>query len=157
MADLLTTLNKGLDTIDKAVIDQDLKNQLQHDIVMKYADVMFRGPGSKITKWTLCFLVTSVVWTILYTFMTGGKMDGVLAVSAACSGVIGLMTGGFAYGTSQKRKWNALSNGNGTTNGSQSTTRGSRGLRPAPLVRPVFEPVGDRGPSDTKREHPSGR
>jgi len=82
--------------------------------------------------------------------MTGGNMDGVLAVSAACSGVIGLMTGGFAYGTAQKRKWNAIANGN-TTNGSQSTARSSR------KMRPPYTPTADRGASDTKRNHPTGR
>jgi len=104
-------LDKGLGVIDQLVIDEDKKNELRYALYMKYADVMFTGPGSKITKYTLCFLVASVVWAILYTFLTGGNVDHVIAVAGACSGVIGLMTGGLVVGTSQKRKWNALSNG----------------------------------------------
>lgn len=146
---LLEIVQDSLKTVDKAVIDQDLKNQLQHDIVMKYADVMFKGPGSKITKWTLCFLVISVVWAILGRWLMGGEMAGVFQVAGACTSVIALMTGGLVVGTSQKRKWNAIANGNGKP----------RSVRPPESYRPDYPqpPVGsatDGQPSDTKRDHP---
>ena len=142
-------LSKGLGTVDKAVINQDLKNQLQHDLVMKYADVMFQGPGAKITKWTLCANVSAVVGTILYTFAKGGDIDGVLAIATACGGVIGLMTGAFAYGTSQKRKWEATAANGGET---PVPFRGG-GARPGMNAKRDWSD--ERDPPTVTHSHPS--
>ena len=108
------SINKGIDIIDQAVLDKDKANELKFQLMQNMITSMYTGPGSKITKWTLCFLVTSVVWVILYTFLTGGNMDGVLAATGACGGVIGLMTGGWVYGSREKRKFEAIAK-NGVT------------------------------------------
>ena len=143
---LLKTINKGLDVVDQLVVDEDLKNQLKYDLAKTVASGMLTGKGASITKITICGLIAFVVITVMLKWLLGQGFGDAVQLITVITPLLGMLTGSYAAGkTVQKvveRKY---------TNGSQSTTRGSRKVRPH-IIRPGAEEYEeDERPSDTKR------
>jgi len=148
---LLKTINKGIDVVDQLVVDEDKKNELKYGLMQAVASGMLTGKGASITKITICGLVSFVVISVIIKWLLTGNVDGAMQLLPLVTPLIGMLIG--AYGTGK-----TIQKISETKNGSQSTARSSRKLRPP--YRDIGSNVGDSSdnrPSDTKRDHPSGR
>ena len=154
MADIVKEISnraeQALNIADQAVTDTDKLNELKFHLQQIIATSMLTGKGASITKITICGLVSFVVITVIMKWLLTGNVDGAMQLLPLVTPLIGMLIG--AYGTGK-----TIQKISETKNGSQSTTMGSRKLRPPSSYRPTDDPAKDRGPSDTKRDHPSGR
>ena len=129
---------QGLDIAKEAVTDKDALNQLKYHLAETAINALYTGKGSSVTKIVTVGLIAIISLTALVKWVfQGGSLYEVLLGP-------GMLITAYGTGTTVKRILEKK-------NGSQSTTMGSRRLRPP------YTPVADRGPSDTKRDHPSGR
>ena len=140
---LLKTINKGIDVVDQLVVDEDKKNELKYGLMQAVASGMLTGKGASITKITICGLVSFVVISVIIKWLLTGNVDGAMQLLPLVTPLIGMLIG--AYGTGK-----TIQKISATKNGRQTATRSSR------ILRPPDTPAADRGPSDTKREHPGG-
>ena len=131
---LLKTINKGIDVVDQLVVDEDKKNELKYGLMQAVASGMLTGKGASITKITICGLVSFVVISVIIKWLLTGNVDGAMQLLPLVTPLIGMLIG--AYGTGK-----TIQKISATKNGSQSTARSSRNMRP---------------PS-AKRDHPGGR
>ena len=153
----LDTIQKGIALADQAITDTDKLNELKFNFMNKYLDSLYTGKKGLITCCTLCFLVSLVVVSVMVKWLFTGNVTGATAILPPVMSAISVLTGGWVYSSTQKKKYDAITNGNGNaTNSRQSTTKGSRKPRPPSSYRPTDDPTADRGPSDTKRDHPGG-
>ena len=144
----MSALDKGLDIgkgivgiIDQAVEDKDLANKLKFDLLKMVASGMLTGKGSSITKITICGLVAFIVVSVMIKWLFGSDLGSAAQLVTVVTPLIGMLIG--AYGTST-----TIQKISATKNGSQSTTISSR------KMRPPYTSMVDKGPSDTKRDHP---
>ena len=99
-------IGQGLEIVDQAVTDKDALNKLKYTLAQAQAQLMLSSPGSSITKYTICFLVSLVVGSGTWVFVTGGDMEAFRSYALAVVPIIGILTGSYVTGTSFKRsKW----------------------------------------------------
>ena len=90
----------------EAITDKDKFNELQYKLAMIQAQSMLTGPGQSITKMTICFLVSLVVGSGTWVFVTGGNMQSFRDYALAVVPIISILTGSYVTGSSFKRsKW----------------------------------------------------
>jgi len=147
---------QGMNIIDKGVLDKDLANRLKYEFAGTLVQSLFMGKGSSITKITLIALYAVIACAGLVCLFTElATMQEYKDYLIAISPLVGSLT--TVYGVMShlnKKAEKKYGNGN-ATNGSQSTTKGSRRLRPASSYRPDYDSPADKGPSDTRRKHPA--
>lgn len=99
-------IGQGLDIVDQAVTDKDKFNELKYTLAKAQAQLMMSGPGQSITKITICVLVSLVVGSGTWVFVTGGDMAAFRDYALTVVPAISILTGGYVTGTSFKRsKW----------------------------------------------------
>jgi len=90
-------IKDGLGIAKEAVTDKDKAIELQVKLELARAQLMLSGPGTSITKITICALVALVVGTGTWVFLTGGNIEGFKNYALAVTPLIGLLIG--VYGT----------------------------------------------------------
>jgi len=147
MADIVKEISnraeQALNIADQAVVDKDKLNELKFHLHQIVATSMLTGKGSSITKITICGLVAFIVVSVMIKWLFGSDLGSAAQLVTVVTPLIGMLIG--AYGTST-----TIQKISAAKNGSQSTTISSRKLRPP------YTPTVDKGPSDTKRDHPGG-
>ena len=99
-------IGKGLDIVDQVATDKDALYKLKYTLAQAQAQLMLGGGGFPITKYTICLLVSIVVGSGTWVFVTGGDMATFKDYALAVVPVIGILTGSYVTGTSFKRsKW----------------------------------------------------
>jgi hypothetical protein len=99
-------VSEGIDLAEEVATDKDKLNELQHKLAMMQAQLMMGGPGQSVTKITICFLVSLVVGSGTWVFITGGDMRAFRDYALAVVPIISILTGSYVTGSSFKRsKW----------------------------------------------------
>lgn len=91
------------EVVDQAVVDQDKALEIKKELILKIGELMLSGSGSHITKYTICGLTAIVVLTGVYTYLTGGDMEGYKTFALAISPMVGGLTGAYATATTIQR------------------------------------------------------
>lgn len=101
---LLDAANKAVDVIDQTVIDQDKAIEIKAQLAQKMAELMLTGGGASITKWTICILTGVVVLIGAAVFIFAPEnIDKYKDYALFTTPLIGLLTGGYAAGTTVQR------------------------------------------------------
>jgi hypothetical protein len=99
-------IGQGLNIVDQVATDKDKLNELKYTLAKAQAQLMMSGPGSSITKYTICFLISLVVGSGTWVFVTGGDMQTFRDYALAVVPIISILTGSYITGTSFKRsRW----------------------------------------------------
>jgi hypothetical protein len=99
-------IGQGLDIVDQVATDKDALNKLKYTLAQAQAQLMMSGPGQSITKITICVLVSLVVGSGTWVFITCGDMLSFRDYALAVVPIISILTGSYVTGTSFKRsKW----------------------------------------------------
>ena len=99
-------VSESLEIADQVATDKDKLNELKYTLAKAQAQLMMSGPGQSITKITICFLVSLVVGSGTWVFVTGGDMQAFRDYALAVVPIISILTGSYVTGTSFKRsKW----------------------------------------------------
>ena len=87
-------VDKALDIVDQVVPDVDKRNELRANLQEVRAGLMLSGKGGRVTKYTICFLVSLVVSCLAYGFMINPTLlDNAEAFSRAASPLIIILIG----------------------------------------------------------------
>ena len=95
---IVKVVDKGVDIVDKAVVDQDEALKLKTELIRTLSSYLLSGPGASITKITICILVSVVVFVGTYIFLVKPKyIEGFKDYALSVTPLIGILIG--AYGT----------------------------------------------------------
>jgi hypothetical protein len=98
------SINNINNTVAEAIEDKDLRNKLQAEIMKTRMQLLNVGPGSSITKITICGLVTVLVFIGCFKFLVQPEdmvhyNDFLLSVTP----LIGILIGAYGAGSVFKR------------------------------------------------------
>lgn len=106
LKEALGAINKGLDIGKEVATDKDKLNDLMYTLETARAQLLLGGSGQSVTKITICGLVSLVVGTGTWMFLTGGNMALFKDYALAVTPLIGLLIGAYGSGAAFKHsKW----------------------------------------------------
>jgi len=153
---ILGIVNKSVGIFDQLVVDEDLRNKLKYEFATTLVNTLYVGKGSSVTKIVSVCLIAAISLALLIKYLIEGPAVSGIGVGELFIGP-GMLVGSYGTGkTVQKIMEKKYGNGNG--NGGSSNVRPPKSYRPQ--YRDITKNVGDNSderPSDTKRDHPSGR